>query len=100
EDTQKAKKYYQILKDNDDAKLDMTMMDRLYNIYVENGYQYLDETLEKYQTAKESEKPQLEGMLAKMYENKGDKKNARIYEEKLQKYAEELQKKLQEQKGK
>ena len=100
EDTQKAKKYYQILKDNDDAKLDMTMMDRLYDIYIENGYQYLEETLEQYQTAKENEKPQLEGMLAKMYENKGDKKNAKVYEEKLQKYAEELQKKLQEQKGK
>ena len=100
EDNEKARKYYQAMKDNGDPKLDMSGMVRLYDIYLENGYQYLDETLEKYQTAKESEKPQLEGMLAKMYENKGDKKNAKIYEDRLREYAEQLEKKLEEQKGK
>ncbi|MBR4462725.1 MAG: hypothetical protein IKS51_09120 [Erysipelotrichaceae bacterium] len=97
EDTQKCKKYYKLLKENADASQDTTMIDWLNDAYVENGTKYLDEILSRYENARDSVKPQLDALLARNYENKGDKKNANIYNKKLNEYAKELDQKLNEQ---
>ncbi len=97
EEDEKCRKYYQTLKENDAANKETEMADWLYDAYVEGGCRYLDRILEVYGNAQEQAKPQLEALLARNYENKGDKKNANLYNKKLKQYAEELDKKLTEQ---
>ena len=101
EDTEKCRKYYQILKENADPHQDMTMADWMYDAYIENGTQYLEDILNRYETVPQNMKPQMDALLARNYENKGDKKNAEIYNKKIKEYAEKLEEKLNEQqKGK
>ena len=97
EDTKRCKKYYKILTENPDPKQDMTMTHWLYDTYIDHGSKYLDDILNRYEDAPENMKPQLDALLARIYENQGDKKNADIYNRKLKEYAKKLDKKLSEQ---
>lgn len=97
EENEKCRKYYQVLKENDDGRKETEMADWLYDAYIEEGSQYLDKILETYEKAQDQAKPQLEALLAKNYQNKGDKKKAELYNKKIKDYVEELDKKLTEQ---
>ncbi len=97
EENEKCRKYYETLKENEAGDKETEMIDWLYDAYVEGDCRYLDRILEVYGNAQEKAKPQLEALLARNYENKGDRKNANLYNKKLKQYAEELDKKLTEQ---
>ncbi len=93
-----AKKYYQKVKDNKGIK-DTFELDRFYDIYIENGYKYLNKTLEEYDSVSEEIRPNYDAMLAKMYANKGDKTNAEYYRKKTDENMKKLQMSLKDQTG-
>ena len=55
----------------------------IYDIYVEDGYQYLNDMLVQFEECENAEKPHLCLLIAKMYENKGDLINKKLYEDML-----------------
>lgn len=81
----KVKKYYNYIKQlkNDESSYEF---DRIYDVYVKNGCEYLQETLKELETANELVKPVLEAMISKMYENKNEDKLAQEYADKAKKH--------------
>ena len=81
-DKKSAKKYYDKLvilpnlQKRDNYEI-------VYNVYVEDGYKYLDDMLAQLKECSEAEKPHLCMLIAKMYENKGDLKKKKQYEDML-----------------
>lgn len=50
-----------------------------YNVFCKNSFEYLDEILNEYQKASNLEKEKLNPLICRMYLNKGDKENAKMY---------------------
>ncbi len=79
-------KYYDLIKDLSNEDM-INYVDRLYDVYVRKGWKYLDDMIEEveeegYDLTKDQ---QLEhySMISTMYDNKGDKKNADKYMDKI-----------------
>lgn len=83
-ETEKAETYYKRIAENRKEDLN-DEVERLYDTYVLGGFKYLQQTEEAWEQASENMKPTLEALLAKMYENKGDIKQAEKYTELLKK---------------
>ena len=87
ENYDKVKKYYGYIKQliNDESIYEF---DRIYDVYIKNGCEYLQDTIKELETANELVKPVLEAMISKMYENKGDSKLSQEYADKAKKHME------------
>ena len=85
ENYDKVKKYYGYIKQliNDESIYEF---DRIYDVYIKNGCEYLQDTIKELETANELVKPVLEAMISKMYENKGDSKLSQEYADKAKKH--------------
>lgn len=82
EDLKKAEVYYRKLAEN--RKEDCNEeIERLYDTYVLGGIKYLRQTEEAWENASENEKPTLEALLIKLYENKGDSEKAEEFAKKF-----------------
>lgn len=84
----KCKEYYELLS-YIDSYPNKFNIDCSYNTFIENGYKYLNEALDKLNLCKANEKPMLLSLISTMYKNKNDKDN----EAKYQKMASDLLKK-------
>lgn len=82
EDLKKTELYYKKMAENrvEDCNEEI---ERLYDTYVLGGIKYLRQTEEALKQASENEKPALEALLVKLYENKGDSKLAEEYEKRF-----------------
>ena len=77
-DRNKTQKYYELIKQLN--RQDFATIDRIYDTYINNGYEYLDDTLKQLNLAKDDNtKAQLELLLSNMYANKKDKDNVEKY---------------------
>ena len=86
----KVKKYYElIMKDVKDSGI-INTIDRMYDIYELHGYRFLNDTLEEIEQAPDGQLPILEGMVASMYKNMGDKEKEKEYFELSKKHFEEF----------
>lgn len=72
----KVEKYYNLLQTVQTKKPNFEV-ERAYDVFVKNGHQYLEQTLEELKTAEDFAKPVLEGLIARMYENKKDSRMAK-----------------------
>lgn len=79
EDNKKIQKFYKLSRSlkNEDLKKSISIS---YNIFVEKGYDYLDEILQTYEQCEEKEKYINEYLLSVMYRNKGDCEKAKHFE--------------------
>lgn len=73
-----AKQYYEKIKEYDVYK-NKKDIERTYDAYILKGHKYLDETLKDLSKASKQEKPALEKLIAKMYENKNINAEAKKY---------------------
>ncbi len=88
EDVKKTEMYYKMIAEN--RKEDCNEeIERLYDTYVLNGIKYLKKTEDDWENAAENEKPALEALLVKMYENKGDRKQAEEFAKRLKNHFEQ-----------
>ena len=79
-DKEKAKEYYDLLKDLNTGN--RTPLDVMYNTYIEEGSMYLDRTLEEIdKLTTEEEKLPYYALICDMYTNAGDTDKAKEYEE-------------------
>ncbi len=76
-------KYYNLIKGLSNQGL-IKYADQLYDIYVLKGWTYLDEMLAEEETLPEDQRLEVYSMISDMYKNKGDTKNAKKYENKIQ----------------
>ena len=82
EELKKAEEYYKKIGEN--RKEDQNdEINRLYDTYVLGGIKYLKKTEDEWENASENNKPALEALLVKMYENKGDTKQIEKFTELL-----------------
>ena len=79
ENNKKIQKFYKLSRSlkNEDLKKSISIS---YNIFVEKGYNYLDEILQTYERCEEKEKYINEYLLSVMYQNKGDCEKAKLFE--------------------
>ncbi len=98
QDYHNAKKYYQKNYELDPDKYNHDM-DRLYDIYIKKGSEYLDETLEEFERSEKQSRANAAILLSKMYENLGNKKEAGKYTDIASELIEEIRKEMQEQIG-
>lgn len=82
EDLKKTELYYKKMAENREEDCNEEI-ERLYDTYVLGGIKYLKQTEEALKQASENEKPALEALLVKLYENKGDSKLAEEYEKRF-----------------
>lgn len=89
QDTIKAKYWHEKIQelDNDRMKLEI---DRTYNIYIEKGYKYLDDMIEEVENMDPTNAGVNEFLISLMYENKGDKANAKKYRQLSEKHIKQL----------
>lgn len=85
----KVEKYYNLLQTVQTKKPNFEV-ERAYDVFVKNGHQYLEQTLEELKTAEDFAKPVLEGLIARMYENKKDSRMAKKYADQAMRHMEEL----------
>lgn len=78
----KAKEVYSKIKKIKNVS-NIYSIDRLYNIHIDKGYKYLDDTIKELNNADDINKPILESLISIMYENKGDTENAKKYNDLL-----------------
>lgn len=84
-----AQRCYDKLKE--DNLTESNGIEMLYNTYVEEKYDFLDELMNMYEQAETTrEKFQMEPYLIRMFENKKDSENAEKYKELLKQHIEEL----------
>ena len=79
DDKAKAKKYYELLMPLTHDVAVRKSISRLYDVYVEEGYKYLDETIAELDKADDAQKANLNSLISLMYKNKGDNKAAEKY---------------------
>lgn len=85
-----AKLYYKRVKELGPYKgLDDVEMS--YDVYINNGYQYLDYALKRLKRVEVEEKPALEKTIGKMYENKKIKQESKKYYNLAKKHQMELE---------
>lgn len=71
-------KYHQLLSQLN--RRDFPVIDRLYDTYINNGYKYLDSTLQSVDLiSNDDEKMQVYLLLSNMYANKKDDENVKKY---------------------
>ncbi|HPW53919.1 MAG TPA: hypothetical protein PK631_06050 [Erysipelotrichaceae bacterium] len=85
----KVEKYYNLLQTVQTKKPNFEV-ERAYDVFVKNGHQYLEQTLEELKAAEDFAKPVLEGLIARMYENKKDSRMAKKYADQAMRHMEEL----------
>lgn len=73
-----ATKYYHLIKDLEKEDI-MKDVNIFYDTFIMEGHEYLDELLEALTTIPDDSRADYESIVSKMYENKGDKENARKY---------------------
>lgn len=95
-DENKARKYYNLLMESTSDEDSRKEIDRMFDIYINNGYKYLEDTEKEYRNADEREKMKLQALLAVMYENKGDKKKAQEYYDRIAELEQKVVEKMQE----
>ena len=88
ENKEKTDHYYDLLKQLEVR--DQKSLDLMYDIYINKGYAYLEETLEKIQNMPEDQKMPFYALISDMYRNKGDTKEAEKYEKIVSEYTEKL----------
>lgn len=94
EDKRRTDYFYNRLKDMNIK--DKISLDIMYDTYIEKGYRYLDEVLANISNlSKEAQAPYI-AIIADMYRNKGDKKNADEYEKKAEEYINQLKQNMNE----
>ena len=93
-DKKKTRKYHKaIMEMNPKDPSLKNSIDRMYDIYVKDGYRYLEDTLEELEQVNEDAVPLLEGMIASMYKNKGDQEKYQEYKSASEKHFRELSEK-------
>ena len=77
-DKDNTTKYYELLKEMNSK--DLMSIDRMYDTYIKDGYEYLDITLSQLDKAEtDEEKIQLYLLISNMYANKKDDENVNKY---------------------
>lgn len=79
EDDKNANKYYRLIKTLKNENL-IKNVEISYDVFVNEGYKYIDDVLKEYSICPESEKFINEYLLSIMYKNKGDKQKFEYYD--------------------
>ncbi len=85
----KVEKYYKLLAELKSQE-SMYEFDRAYDVYVNKGCRYLEETIAELNTAPDYYKPALAGLISSMYENRKDEKMAKKYADKVLEHLEKM----------
>ena len=88
EDKDKAKNYYDLLKQLNPK--DQLSLDATFDTYINKGYRYLEPSLEEIEKLNEEEKIPYAVLIAEMYRNKKENDKAEEYEKIVSEYTEKL----------
>lgn len=88
-DNEKTKEWYLKIQELDNDRLKKEIS-RTYDIYVEKGYKYLDEMLNEVENMDPTNAGVNEFLISLMYQNKGDKENAKKYRQLSEKHIKQL----------
>lgn len=92
QEKEKAKRFYYLLCDGNEANVSKDVL-VFYDTFIEKGFQYLDEVKELLKTCSADQQADLESLLSKMYENKGERELSEKYRNSAEKHFTEYEKK-------